>query len=168
MAIIDEKSGELLPAGKEGEIILRSPDLMLGYWQNPEATAATIRDGWLYTGDIGRMDEDGYFSIVDRKKDLIISGGYNVYPAEIEEVLYHHPDVLEACVVGIKDEHLGEAGRAFVVPKPGRELTEGDLKAYLSGRLIKYKIPKSFVFKEQLPKSPIGKILRKALRDISP
>lgn len=165
MAIIDEKTGELLSPGKEGEIILRSPDLMTGYWQNPEATAVTIKDGWLYTGDIGKMDEDGYFSIVDRKKDLIISGGYNVYPAEIEEVLYMHPAVLEACVVGIKDEHLGEVGRAFIALKPGAEVDASGLKSFLSGRLIKYKIPKEFVFRDSLPKSPIGKILRKELRE---
>ncbi len=165
MAIIDENSGEILPPGKEGEIILRSPDLMTGYWQNPEATAATIKDGWLYTGDIGKMDEDGYFSIVDRKKDLIITGGYNVYPAEIEDVLYKHPAVLEACVVGIKDEHLGEVGRAFVALKNGTQASGDELKAFLADQLIKYKIPKQFVFRDSLPKSPIGKILRKELRE---
>lgn len=165
MAIIDEKTGELLPPGNEGEIILRSPDLMTGYWQNPEATAATIKDGWLLTGDIGKMDPDGYFSIVDRKKDLIISGGYNVYPAEIEDVLYKHPAVLEACVVGIKDEHLGEVGRAFVALKPGMQASAEDMRAFLSDKLIKYKIPRQFVFKDVLPKSPIGKILRKELRE---
>lgn len=164
MAIIDDKTGDLLPPGKEGEIILTSPDLMTGYWQNPEATAATIRDGWLYTGDIGKMDADGYFSIVDRKKDLIITGGYNVYPAEIEDVLYQHPAVLEACVVGIKDEHLGEVGRAFVAMKPSMSVTAEDLKVFLSDKLIKYKIPKQFEFRTTLPKSPIGKILRKELR----
>lgn len=164
MAIIDENTGEILPAGKEGEIILRSPDLMTGYWQNDEATAATIRDGWLYTGDIGKMDEDGYFSIVDRKKDLIITGGYNVYPAEVEDVLYKHPAVLEACVVGIKDDHLGEVGRAFIALKPGMQTAADELKAFLSEQLIKYKVPREFVFRESLPKSPIGKILRKELR----
>jgi long-chain acyl-CoA synthetase len=165
MAIIDEKTGELLPPGKDGEIILHSPDLMSGYWQNPAATAATIKDGWLYTGDIGRMDEDGYFSIVDRKKDLIITGGYNVYPAEIEDVLYQHPAVLEACVVGVKDERLGEVGRAFVVAKPGMTVTANELKDFLSERLIRYKIPREFIFRDSLPKSPVGKILRKELRE---
>ena len=164
MVIVDEKTGELLPPGKDGEIILHSPDLMSGYWQNPEATKATIKDGWLYTGDIGRMDEDGYFSIVDRKKDLIITGGYNVYPAEIEDVLYQHPAVLEACVVGIRDDHLGEVGRAFVVAKPGMAVTAEDLKSFVSDRLIKYKIPRQFVFRDSLPRSPVGKILRKELR----
>jgi long-chain acyl-CoA synthetase len=164
MAIIDEKTGELLPPDKEGEIILLSPDLMIGYWQNPEATAATIQDGWLYTGDIGRMDEDGYFSIVDRKKDLIITGGYNVYPAEIEEVLYHHPAVLEACVVGVKDDYLGEVGRAFVVIKPGMQSSGEEIRAYLADKLIQYKVPRQYVFKDSLPKSPVGKILRKDLR----
>jgi long-chain acyl-CoA synthetase len=165
MAIVDEKTGELLPPGKDGEIILHSPDLMSGYWQNPAATAATIKDGWLYTGDIGRMDEDGYVSIVDRKKDLIITGGYNVYPAEIEDVLYQHPAVLEACVVGVKDERLGEVGRAFVVAKPGMTVTANELKDFLSERLIRYKIPREFVFRDSLPKSPVGKILRKELRE---
>jgi long-chain acyl-CoA synthetase len=138
---------------------------MSGYWQNPAATAATIIDGWLYTGDIGRMDEDGYFSIVDRKKDLIITGGYNVYPAEIEDVLYQHPAVLEACVVGVKDERLGEVGRAFVVAKPGMTVTANELKDFLSERLIRYKIPREFIFRDSLPKSPVGKILRKELRE---
>lgn len=165
MAIIDENTGEILPAGKEGEIILRSPDLMTGYWQNHDATAATIKDGWLYTGDIGKMDEDGYFSIVDRKKDLIITGGYNVYPAEVEDVLYKHPAVLEACVVGIKDDHLGEVGRAFIALKQGMQVTADELKAFLSEQLIKYKIPREFIFRDSLPKSPIGKILRKELRE---
>lgn len=165
MAIIDEKTGELLPPGKEGEIILASPDLMTGYWQNPEATAATIKDGWLLTGDIGKMDDDGYFSIVDRKKDLIISGGYNVYPAEIEDVLYKHPAVLEACVVGVKDDHLGEVGRAFIALKPGITAGADEMKAFLADKLIKYKIPRQFVFRDSLPKSPIGKILRKELRE---
>lgn len=164
MAIVDEKTGELLPPGKEGEIILHSPDLMSGYWQNPEATKATIRDGWLYTGDIGRMDEDGYFAIVDRKKDLIITGGYNVYPAEVEEVLYQHPAVLEACVVGVKDDRLGEVGKAYVVPKPGTNLDGETLREFLASRLIQYKVPRQYVFKDSLPKSPVGKILRKELR----
>lgn len=164
MAIVDENSGELLPPGEAGEIILTSPDLMSGYWQNPEATAAAIRDGWLYTGDIGKMDADGYFSIVDRKKDLIITGGYNVYPAEIEEVLYQHPAVLEACVVGVADERLGEVGKAFVAPRPGMSVNPVDLKQYLSERLIHYKVPRQFELRESLPKSPIGKILRKDLR----
>lgn len=165
MAIVDENTGELLPPGKEGEIILHSPDLMSGYWQNPEATAATIKDGWLYTGDIGRMDEDGYFSIVDRKKDLIITGGYNVYPAEIEDVLYQHPAVLEACVIGVKDDYLGEVSRAFVVVKPGMQVEGEDLRIFVADRLIQYKVPRQYVFKDSLPKSPVGKILRKELRN---
>ncbi|HRP69885.1 MAG TPA: long-chain fatty acid--CoA ligase [Turneriella sp.] len=164
MAIVDDTTGELLPPGKDGEIILHSPDLMLGYWQNEEATRATIKNGWLYTGDIGRMDEDGYFAIVDRKKDLIISGGYNVYPAEVEDVLYKHPAVLEACVVGTKDDHLGEVGRAFIALKEGMSVSADELKNFLIDKLIKYKIPKEFVFRKELPKSPVGKILRKELR----
>lgn len=164
MAIVDEKTGDLLPPGKEGEIILHSPDLMSGYWENAEATNATIKDGWLYTGDIGRMDEDGFFSIVDRKKDLIITGGYNVYPAEIEDVLYQYPAVLEACVVGVKDDYLGEVSKAFVVPRPGVDLDGETLRAFLASKLIQYKVPRQYVFKDSLPKSPVGKILRKELR----
>lgn len=164
MAVVDENSGELLPPGEAGEIILTSPDLMSGYWQNPAATANALRDGWLYTGDIGKMDADGYFSIVDRKKDLIITGGYNVYPAEIEEVLYQHPAVLEACVVGVSDERLGEVGKAFVALKPGARADADDLKKHLAGKLIHYKVPRHYEFRESLPKSPIGKILRKELR----
>jgi len=164
MAIVSAKTGELLPPGEQGEIILHSPDLMTGYWQNPAATAEAIKDGWLYTGDIGTMDVDGYFSILDRKKDLIITGGYNVYPAEIEDLLYRHPAVLEACVVGTEDRHLGEVGRAFIALRPGMRATAEELSSFLSDKLIKYKIPKQFVFRESLPKSPVGKILRKALR----
>jgi long-chain acyl-CoA synthetase len=164
MAIVDENTGALLPPGEAGEIILHSPDLMTGYWQNPEATAETLRDGWLYTGDIGKMDADGYFSILDRKKDLIISGGYNVYPTEIEELLYRHPAVFEASVIGVADAHLGEVARAFIVTRPGMSLSPEDLQSYLAERLVKYKIPKTFIFKDELPKSPIGKILKKELR----
>ncbi len=166
--IVDEATGRPVGPGVEGEIILRSPDLMMGYWENPEATAEVLRDGWLYTGDIGRMDEDGYFYIVDRKKDLIISGGYNVYPSEIEELLYRHPAVLEVCVIGIRDPHKGEVPRAYVVLREGAAADEDSLISFLESQLIKYKIPRSFVFKESLPKSPIGKILRKELRKSDP
>lgn len=166
--IVDEITGEASAPGVEGEIILRSPDLMMGYWQNPEATDEVLRDGWLFTGDIGRMDEDGYFYIVDRKKDLIISGGFNVYPSEIEEVLYSHPSVLEACVIGVRDTHKGEIPRAYVVLRQGEREDPNALMEFLGVRLIHYKVPRSFIFKDALPKSPIGKILRKELRAADP
>lgn len=163
MAIVDEK-GNLVKTGKEGEIILHSPDLMMGYWKNPKATKETIRKGWLFTGDVGKMDKDGYFYIVDRKKDLIISGGYNVYPAEVEEVLYSHPAVKEAVVIGVPDERLGEVAKAFIVLKEGQKVTEEDIRQFCKQKLIAYKVPKHVEFRKELPKSPIGKILRKELK----
>lgn len=160
--IVDDE-GRPLPANEPGEIRIQSPDLMMGYWENPEATSECMRDGWLYTGDIGYMDSDGYFYIVDRKKDLIISGGYNVYPSEVEEVIYSHEDVLEASVIGIPDAKKGESVKAFVVTVSGSHLNETALNEYLAARLIKYKLPASIEFRESLPKSPIGKILKKEL-----
>ncbi|MCB1166907.1 MAG: AMP-binding protein, partial [Leptospiraceae bacterium] len=160
--IVDDE-GRPLPPNEPGEIRMQSPDLMMGYWENPEATSECMRDGWLYTGDIGYMDSDGYFYIVDRKKDLIISGGYNVYPSEVEEVIYSHEDVLEASVIGIPDAKKGESVKAFVVTVSGSHLNETALTEYLAARLIKYKLPASIEFRESLPKSPIGKILKKEL-----
>ncbi|MCE9596942.1 MAG: long-chain fatty acid--CoA ligase [Spirochaetia bacterium] len=164
--IVDEK-GESVSAGIQGEIIIRSPDVMMGYWQNESATSEVLRDGWLYTGDIGWMDEQGYFYIVDRKKDLIISGGYNVYPTEIEEVLYSHPAVLEACVIGVPDEKMGELPVAYVVLKENQKTTQEELIGFLRQHLIQYKVPRHFEFRGSLPKSPIGKILRKELKNAS-
>ncbi|MCS6983656.1 MAG: long-chain fatty acid--CoA ligase [Leptospiraceae bacterium] len=163
MAIVDDK-GNLQRIGKEGEIILHSPDLMMGYWKNPDATKKTIRGGWLFTGDIGKMDKDGYFYIVDRKKDLIITGGYNVYPAEVEEVLYTHPAVREAVVIGVPDERLGEVPKAFLVLKEGTSVTEEEIRNFCKQKLIHYKVPRYVEVRESLPKSPIGKILRKELK----
>ncbi|MCB1304151.1 MAG: AMP-binding protein, partial [Leptospiraceae bacterium] len=160
--VVDDE-GRPLPPNEPGEIRIQSPDLMMGYWENPEATSECMRDGWLYTGDIGYMDSDGYFYIVDRKKDLIISGGYNVYPSEVEEVIYSHEDVLEASVIGIPDAKKGESVKAFVVTVSGSHLNETALNEYLAARLIKYKLPASIEFRESLPKSPIGKILKKEL-----
>ena len=130
----------------------------------PEETARTIRDGWLYTGDIAYMDEDGYIFIVDRKKDMIIVGGYNVYPREVEEVLYEHPKVVEAAVIGVPDEKLGETPQAYVVVRDG-SLTEEELKTHCRKFLAKYKIPDKIIFIDELPKNTTGKILRRALRD---
>ncbi|MGM9987764.1 MAG: fatty acid--CoA ligase family protein [Bacillaceae bacterium] len=156
--------GEEVPVGEVGELIVRGPNVMKGYYKMPEDTMSAIKDDWLYTGDLARMDEDGYFYIVDRKKDMIIVGGYNVYPREVEEALYHHPDVLETIVLGVPDENFGEAVVAFVVPKTDT-LTEAELIAYCKEHLAKYKIPAKFVFIEELPKNTTGKILRRALRD---
>lgn len=156
--------GEEVPVGEVGELIVRGPNVMKGYYKMPEETAATIRDGWLYTGDLARMDEDGYFYIVDRKKDMIIVGGYNVYPREVEEVLYDHPDVVEVAVLGVPDPNFGETVKSYVVTK-NPELTEADLLDYCAEHLAKYKIPSSVAFLEELPKNTTGKILRRALKE---
>jgi len=166
MEIVDAFTGEPLPPGEIGEIRLKSPDLMLGYYQNDEATREVLKDGWLYTGDIGKMDEDGYFYIVDRKKDLIITGGFNVYPREVEDVLYSHPEVKEACVLGAPDPYYGEIVKAYVVLKEGAKTSVEDLKAFCRENLTHYKVPKVIELKEDLPKSAIGKILRRALKEM--
>ncbi|MGF6951536.1 long-chain acyl-CoA synthetase [Neobacillus sp. B4I6] len=155
--------GEEVPVGEVGELIVRGPNVMKGYYKMPEETAAAIRNGWLHTGDLARMDEDGYFYIVDRKKDLILVGGYNVYPREVEEVIYNHSDVVEVAVLGVPDPNLGEAVKAYVVSKnPG--LTAEQLLDYCREHLAKYKLPSSIEFIEELPKNTTGKILRRALK----
>ncbi|WHY02042.1 fatty acid--CoA ligase family protein [Neobacillus sp. DY30] len=155
--------GEELPAGAVGELIVSGPNVMKGYYKMPEETAAAIRDGWLYTGDLAKMDAEGYFYIVDRKKDLIIVGGFNVYPREVEEVLYNHPDVVEAAVLGVPDSNLGEAVKCYVVCKDPNT-TEEQLLEYCREHLAKYKVPSSIDFLEELPKNTTGKILRRALK----
>jgi len=163
--IIDLDDGQTdLPPGKSGELWIRGPQVMKGYWSNPEATAETLTDGWLHTGDIAEMDEDGYFYIVDRKKDMIISSGYNVYPRDIEEVFYEHPKVQEASVIGIPHERRGEAAKVFVVPKEGESLTEEELFDYCKEKLAKYKWPVEIEFRKELPKTNVGKVLKKELR----
>jgi long-chain acyl-CoA synthetase len=164
-AIIDPATWKLLPAGEIGEIVIKGPQVMQGYWNRPDATAEQIREGWIRTGDIGLMDADGYFKIVDRAKDLIIAGGYNIYPRDVEEVLFAHPAVQDACVIGVPDEYRGETVRAYVVVKPGQTLTADELTAYCKEQLAPYKVPKQIVFRESLPKTLIGKVLRRALRD---
>ncbi|MFC0270675.1 long-chain fatty acid--CoA ligase [Metabacillus herbersteinensis] len=156
---IEQKPGEL------GEIIVKGPQVMKGYWNMPEETAVTLRDGWLYTGDIARVDEEGYLSIVDRKKDMIIASGFNVYPRDIEEVLYEHPSVQEAVVIGVPDQYRGETVKAFVVKKANKTATGEEIITYCRGQLSSYKIPTQIEFRDELPKTNVGKILRRALRE---
>jgi long-chain acyl-CoA synthetase len=153
--------GTELPAGEVGEIVIRGHNVMKGYWGKPEATAEAIPDGWLRTGDLARVDSDGYFFIVDRKKDMIIRGGYNVYPREIEEVLYEHPAVAEAAVVGVPHETLGEEVGAAVALKPGTTATPEELRAFVKDRVAAYKYPRHVWLADELPKGPTGKILRR-------
>jgi len=164
--VVDIDAGqEDVEKGQPGELIIRSPLTMKEYWNNPEETAGQMKDGWLYTGDIVVQDDDDFFAIVDRKKDMIIAGGYNVYPREIDEVLYQHPKIADAVAVGIADEYRGETVKAFVVPRAGETLTEEDVISFCKEKLAAYKSPKIVEFREELPKSAVGKILRKVLRD---
>ena len=151
--------------GEPGELLVKSPLLMKEYWGDPEKTADQLRDGWLFTGDIVVRDEDDYFSIVDRKKDMIIAGGFNIYPREVDEVLYQHPKVREACAVGVPDEYRGETLKAFLVVQEGETLTAEEITAFCRERLAPYKVPKLVEFRESLPKSAVGKLLRRMLRD---
>ena len=164
--IFDEKDKEL-PAGQIGEIVIKGPGVMKGYWNKPEETAAVIRNGWLHTGDIGYTDEDGYIYLTERKKDLIIRGGENVYPKEVEDVLHRHPQVLEAGVIGIPDPVYGEEVKAFVVLKTAGSASEAELIDFCKKHLPTYKRPKSIRLMESLPKSALGKILRRELRKIA-
>ena len=152
--------------GEEGEIAIKGPQIMQGYYKKPEATAEAIKDGWYLSGDIGRFDEDGYLSIVDRKKDMVIAGGYNIYPVELDNVLFDHPKILEACTVGVPDEYRGETIKAFIVVKEGETLTEEEVTAYCKENLAAYKVPKLIEFIDELPKTAVGKILRRELRDM--
>ncbi|HEX9820999.1 MAG TPA: long-chain fatty acid--CoA ligase [Methylomirabilota bacterium] len=166
VAILDD-ADRPLPPGEVGEVCVRGPNVMQGYYRLPEETARTLRNGWLHTGDMGRLDTDGFLYIVERKKDLIIRGGFNVYPREVEEVLYAHPAVAEAAVVGTPDPLMGEEVLAFVVLRPGGGADAGAIVAFCHDRLAKYKCPKQVRFVDALPKSPIGKILRKELRRLA-
>jgi long-chain acyl-CoA synthetase len=166
-AIMDRQTGELLPPGAEGEIVVKGPNIMRGYWNRETETANIFVNGWMRTGDIGKMDEDGYFYVVDRAKDLIIASGFNIYPREVEEVLYTHEAVAEAAVIGIPHEYRGETVAAYVVLKPGFEPDEKmreSIQAYCKQHLTAYKVPKIIEFRESLPKSLVGKILRRELR----
>jgi long-chain acyl-CoA synthetase len=163
--IVDLDDGNTdVPVGETGELLIKGPQVMKGYWNNPEETAKTLIDEWLYTGDIAKMDEEGYFYIVDRKKDMIISGGYNVYPRDIEEVFYENPKIQEACAIGIPHPTRGEAVKIFAVLKEGETATQEELVEYCTGKLAKYKLPTEIEFRDELPKTNVGKILKKELR----
>jgi fatty-acyl-CoA synthase len=153
------------PPGEPGELLVCGPNVMSGYWGQPEATAAAVVDGaWFRSGDVGVVDADGFFYIRDRIKDMFISGGENVYPAEIEALLYRHPGVIECAVIGVPDDTWGEVGKALVVPRPGHLLTEGELLAFLHGKIAKFKIPKSVELMNALPHTGSGKIDKVSLR----
>ena len=161
--IVDLETCEDLPVGEIGELAVRGPQVMQKYWNRPGETQQTLRNGWLLTGDVARMDEDGYFYIVDRKKELIITSGFNVYPREIEEVLFQHPKVAEAAVIGVPDAHRGEVIKAYVVVKEGKTATTEEIISFCQGKLARFKIPKIVEFRPELPKSMIGKVLRRVL-----
>ncbi len=164
--IMDLETGETeMPLGEPGEICVRGPQVMEGYHNMPEETGRNLRDGWLYTGDIGRMDGEGYTYIIDRKKDMVIAGGYNIYPRDIEEVLFTHPKIMEAAVTGIKDPYRGETLKAYVVLKEGETATAGEIIEFCKANLAAYKVPELVEFRTELPKSMVGKIMRRILRE---
>ncbi len=164
--LVDIETGSRkVPLGEEGELIIKGPQVMKGYWNRPEETADTLRDGWLYTGDIAKMDEDGYFYIVDRKKDMVITGGYNVYPREVDEVLFEHPKVAEAVTIGLRDDYYGEVIKAYVVLREGEDASEEEIIEFCKQKLARFKVPRQVEFRDELPKSAIGKILRRVLKD---
>jgi long-chain acyl-CoA synthetase len=162
MKVVDDDGADV-EQGEVGEIVIRGHNVMKGYWQREDATAEAIRDGWFHTGDMGKIDEDGYFSIVDRKKELIIRGGYNVYPREVEEVLYEHPAVEAAAVVGVPDEKMGEEVGAAVVLKKGEQASEDELRDFVKSEVANYKYPRRIWFVDDLPKGPTGKILKREI-----
>jgi long-chain acyl-CoA synthetase len=154
-----------VPAGEPGELVMRGPCVMSGYWGRDDATDEVMRGGWFHTGDIATVDEDGYYSIVDRKKDMIIRGGYNVYPRELEEVLYEHPDIREAAVVGIPHDSLGEEVGAAVVLKDGHSATAEEIRNYMKERVAAYKYPRVVWLVDELPKGPTGKVLKREIEE---
>ncbi|MFA8437373.1 AMP-binding protein [Pueribacillus sp. YX66] len=162
-AKVMKEDGKEAEVGEIGELVIKGPQVMQGYWNRPEETAETLKDGWLYTGDMAYMDEKGYFYIVDRKKDMIIAGGFNIYPREIEEVLYEHEAIQEAVAVGVPDEYRGETVKAFIVLKEGKQVTEKELDEYCRKHLAAYKVPRLYEFRDELPKTMVGKVLRRAL-----
>jgi long-chain acyl-CoA synthetase len=164
--IVDAETGSRdLFFGEVGELAVQGPQVMSGYWQQPHESALVLRDGWLFTGDLAKMDENGYFYIVDRKKDIVIDGGFKIYPREVEEVLYQHPGVLEAVAYGVPDPYRGERLKVAIVPRPGAHLTTEEILEYCQPRLATYKLPKIVEFRTELPKSMVGKVLRRLLRE---
>jgi len=164
--IVDVETGTReVPYGELGELVIKGPQVMKGYWRMPDETEKTLRDGWLYTGDIAKMDEDGYVYIVDRKKDMIIASGYNIYPRDVEEVLYEHPAVKEAAVIGVPDPYRGETVKAFIVKKDGMDVTEEEIIRYCKANMASYRVPTIVAFRDELPKTNVGKVLRRALRE---
>lgn len=161
--IVKDGSLEEVPIGEVGEIAVKGPQVMKGYWKNEKETEEVLKDGWLLTGDMGRMDEEGYFYVVDRKKDMIIASGFNIYPREIEEVLFEHPDIVEAAVIGVPDEYRGETVKAVIVLREGAKLTEQELDSYCRKHLAAYKVPRIYEFRDELPKTVIGKVLKRQL-----
>jgi long-chain acyl-CoA synthetase len=164
--VVETDAGwEEVAVGEVGEMIIKGPQVMKGYWRKPEETEKTLRDGWLFTGDLAKMDDEGYFYIVDRKKDMILASGYNVYPREIEEILYQHEGVQEVIVLGIPDPYRGETVKAYITPKPNSTLTSQEIIEFSRKQLAAYKVPKAIEFREELPKSAVGKLLKRKLRD---
>jgi long-chain acyl-CoA synthetase len=163
MKAVDDDGNEVAQ-GEVGEIAIRGHNVMKGYWQRPDATEEVMRGGWFHSGDMATVDEDGYFFIVDRKKDMIIRGGYNVYPREIEEVLYEHPAVSEAAVIGVPDDSLGEEVGAAIVLRSGKEAEADEIRAFVKERVAAYKYPRKIWFAEELPKGPTGKILKRDIK----
>jgi len=162
--LMDAETGDKeMPLGEVGELVIRGPQVMKGYWNQPEETEKVLRNGWLYTGDMAKMDEDGYIFIVDRKKDMIIAGGFNIYPREIEEVLFEHPKIQEAVCYGLPHEYRGQTVKVCIVLKEGESCTPEEITEFCQSRLAKYKMPKHIEFRESLPKSLIGKVLRRVL-----
>ena len=161
--MVDDRDQEV-KVGEVGELCVRGPTVAKGYWNNPKATQETFRDGWLHTGDLGRIDEEGYIFIMGRKKEMIIRGGENVYSVEVENVLCSHPDVLEAALVGVPDEIFGEEGKAVIVHKPGRDANGDDILAHCRRHLAPYQVPKYITFAESLPRNSSGKVLKGLLR----
>lgn len=167
MKIVDVDKGVTeLPIGEPGEICIKGPQVMTGYYKKPEETANSLRDGWFYTGDIGYFDDEGYLTISDRKKDVIVASGFNIFPKEIDELLFEHPKISEACCIGIPDEYRGETVKAYIVVQPGETLTKQEVIAFCKERMTAYKVPTEVEFIAELPKSAIGKIMRRELREL--
>jgi long-chain acyl-CoA synthetase len=163
--VVDVEGKQPVGVGEVGELALRGPQLMKGYWNRPQETAEVLRNGWLYSGDMAVMDEEGFFRIVDRKKDVIISAGMNVYPREVEEILYQHPKIVEVAVVGVPSKVRGETVKAFIVVAQGESLSKREVVEFCRGKLSKFKVPKAVEFVEELPKSALGKVLKRVLRE---